>query len=259
MTIIKTALELYLWSVDILDYNTALKQKVERMICLIPPLQINQDGLIQEWGLQDYQEHEPGHRHVSHLFGLYPGNTISPTSSPELAKAAKRVLKRRAAHGGGHTGWSRAWLLNMHARLQDADGCGSHMEMLLKNSTLPNLLDNHPPFQIDGNFGGCAGIIECLVQSSEVTNSPAHGLSSIRIRLLPACPREWSEGELSGVCVRGGWIVSVHWEKGQVVDPVRICSTQGDATRAQVVYPDGESVYVEGFGEHNVRRGGGKG
>ncbi|KAI0128304.1 alpha-L-fucosidase [Xylariales sp. AK1849] len=254
MTIIETAFELYLWSIDILRIPSSLKEKVEAMMTIIPPLRINTEGLVQEWGMQDYKEHEPGHRHVSHLFGLYPGSSISMINSPELANAAKRVLERRASHGGGHTGWSRAWLLNMHARLQDAEGCGNHMELLLENSTLPNLLDNHPPFQIDGNFGGCTGIIECLLQSSERRQSQCRTQFSIVIRLLPACPKEWAKGQLSGVCVRGGWSVSFEWEAGRVVDRVRVCATQQTHTRAQVVFPDETTVLVQGFGEHEVSR-----
>ncbi|KAI1860123.1 hypothetical protein JX265_010047 [Neoarthrinium moseri] len=257
MTIIKSALELYVWSHRMLGCRGSLEKQAQDMMARMPPLQINKEGLIQEWGMKDYKEHEPGHRHISHLFGLYPGTMINPSESPQLAEAARRVLERRAAHGGGHTGWSRAWLLNMHARLGDAEGCGRHMELLLSSSTLPNLLDNHPPFQIDGNFGACVGVLECLVQSSEAGEISLHGVHGITIRLLPACPKEWSRGELSGVCVRGGWVVSFRWDQGRVLDPVHVHATQDDHIQAQLVYPDGELVQVEGFGEHELRRTGG--
>jgi hypothetical protein len=254
MTIIVSALRLYLWSVGTLGKADRLKSDVEVMLTRIAPLRINEDDLIQEWGTHDYKEHEPGHRHVSHLFGLYPGNTIDPIRSPELANAARRVLERRAAHGGGHTGWSRAWLLNMHARLQDAVGCGKHMEALLRNSTLPNLLDNHPPFQIDGNFGGCAGVVECIVQSFQDESTPREE-QEIEIRLLPACPVLWSKGEVSGICLRGGWETSFEWENGKIVGPVRVRSTQANCPRARLIFPDGQSVSVRGLGEHEVRCG----
>ncbi|ETS76654.1 hypothetical protein PFICI_12041 [Pestalotiopsis fici W106-1] len=255
MTIIKTALELYLWSIKVLELPNASKLKVEEIISRIPPLHINDAGLIQEWGVEDYPEHEPGHRHVSHLFGLYPGHVINPVRSPQLANAARRVLERRAAHGGGHTGWSRAWLLNMHARLWDAEGCGNHMELLLGNSTLPNLFDNHPPFQIDGNFGGCAGIVECIVQSFQALAVGNEGENEVEIRLLPSCPRSWSEGEVSDLCLRDGWSISFEWKRGKIIDPVLVRAKPGDSSRARIIFPNGTALVVEGPGEHRVRSG----
>lgn len=248
MTIVTAVFELYLWSVDILGEQPASAPKVKEMLARTPPLQINAHGLIQEWGTKDYEEHEPGHRHISHLFGLFPGDLIDPTKSPELAQAAQRVLQRRAAHGGGHTGWSRAWLLNMHARLRDADGCGSHIELLLSKSTLPNLLDNHPPFQIDGNFGGCAGIVECLVQSSSVGDL-------IVIHLLPACPVSWARGELNDICLRGGWRISFQWTEGKVVTPVRISARADRFVGARLVFPDEQMVMINEPGRHVVGYG----
>ncbi|KAK6207114.1 hypothetical protein LQW54_007431 [Pestalotiopsis sp. IQ-011] len=255
MTMIATALNLYLWSIDVLKQDCPLKLKVEEMLARIPPLQVNEHGLIQEWGIQDYKEFEPGHRHVSHLFGLYPGNMISPIRSPELADAARRVLERRGAHGGGHTGWSRAWLLNMHARLWDAEGCGNHMELLLSKSTLPNLLDSHPPFQIDGNFGGCAGILECIVQSFQASAGGIEaGHEEVEIRLLPSCPKSWSQGELSGVCLRDGWAISFQWREGKIIEPISLCADASGSPRARIVFPDGTVLLVEGPGEHRVQR-----
>ncbi|KAL0932288.1 alpha-l-fucosidase [Colletotrichum truncatum] len=240
MTIIQIAFERFLWSTDILNKAHPLRAKVKDALERLPGLATNPDGLIQEWGLKDYKEQEPGHRHVSHLFGLYPGESISPARSPELAVAAKKVLERRAAHGGGHTGWSRAWLLNLHARLLDAEGCGQHMDLLLKGSTLPNMLDNHPPFQIDGNFGGCAGILECLVQSSVIE------ANTVEIRLLPACPKDWSQGELSGVRTKGGWLVSLKWRDGVVLEPLVVESPDAKGAEAQIVFPDGARTIVRG-------------
>ncbi|KAF0323375.1 alpha-l-fucosidase [Colletotrichum asianum] len=233
MTIIHIAFEKFLWSTNILGGDNPLRAKVEEALERLPPLVINSDGLIQEWGLKDYKEQEPGHRHVSHLFGLYPGERISPARSPDLAAAAKNVLERRAAHGGGHTGWSRAWLLNLHARLLDAEGCGQHMDLLLKGSTLPNMLDSHPPFQIDGNFGGCAGILECLVQSSIIN------ANTVEIRLLPSCPKDWAQGQLTGVRTKGGWLVSFNWQDGVIEEPVVVKPTATTVSEAQLIFPGG--------------------
>ncbi|KAF7531572.1 hypothetical protein G7054_g8725 [Neopestalotiopsis clavispora] len=255
MTIIRTALELYLWSTTVLQQHAGLKPKVEEILARIPPLHINDAGLIQEWGTQDYKEYEPGHRHVSHLFGLYPGNIINPQRSPGLASAAQRVLERRAAHGGGHTGWSRAWLLNMHARLWDAEGCGNHMELLLSNSTLPNLFDSHPPFQIDGNFGGCAGVVECIVQSFQAPTAGIEDGHAVEIRLLPSCPRSWSEGEVSGICLRDDWSISFKWKEGKVVGPITLCAKPFGTPRANIIFPDGIGMTVEGPGEHSLAYG----
>lgn len=245
MAIVDMAFEYFLWTVEKLyDGSHPLADKVEEVT--LPPVQINEKGLIQEWGLKDYDELEPGHRHVSHLFGLYPGNTLR---TQEEIMAAKRVLERRAAHGGGHTGWSRAWLLNLHARLRDSDGAGNHMNLLLKDSTLDNMLDNHPPFQIDGNFGGCSGILECLARRWE----PA--LYAAGVTLLPACPKEWEHGKLTGLHVRDGWTISFQWEDGEVVDSVTAHNSAQDDSAMAVKYPDGKVAVVRGFGEHRIKHG----
>ncbi|KAL1849619.1 hypothetical protein Daus18300_013226 [Diaporthe australafricana] len=242
MAIVDMAFEDFLWTVEKLYGGShPLVDRVEEVT--LPPVQINEKGLIQEWGLKDYDELEPGHRHVSHLFGLYPGNTLR---THEETEAAKRVLERRAAHGGGHTGWSRAWLLNLHARLRDSDGAGKHMELLLGASTLPNMLDNHPPFQIDGNFGGCAGILECLARRWE----PA--LYGAGVTLLPACPKEWGNGELKGLHVRDGWTISFQWEDGKVIDPVTAHNSAHDGSSMAVKYPDAKIAVARGFGEHQI-------
>lgn len=245
MSIVDMAFEYFLWTVDKLYGGShPLAARVEA--ARLPPLQINERGLIQEWGLHDYDELEPGHRHVSHLLGLYPGNTIR---EPEEMEAAKKVLSRRAAHGGGHTGWSRAWLLNLHARLRDAEGCGQHIEFLLRDSTLPNMLDNHPPFQIDGNFGGCTGILECLARRWE----PA--LYEAGVTLLPACPKEWARGRVAGLHVRDGWTVTFEWDNGNIVYPVIVQSGPADAGNINslaVKLPDRRVVVVRGHGEHRL-------
>ncbi|KAG4431025.1 hypothetical protein IFR05_013483 [Cadophora sp. M221] len=204
----------------------------------LPPMSIGSFGQLQEWQ-KDYKEHEPGHRHTSHLWALHPGNAISLTKTPSLAAASAVVLRRRAEHGGGHTGWSRAWLINLHARLGDAEGCLGHIGRLLKDSTLPNMLDNHPPFQIDGNFGGCAGIIEMLIQSHD-------GF----IHLLPACPKEWRNGHLKGVKARGGFEIAFEWEDGAIKEPVAVKSLLGNDGILQL--PGGRRVGFKGSGVHYI-------
>ncbi|KAF3769501.1 family 95 glycoside hydrolase [Cryphonectria parasitica EP155] len=245
ISIVDMAFEYFLWTVaKLYGGEHPLAERVQE--ARLPPVQINEQGLIQEWGLKDHDEYEPGHRHVSHLFGLYPGNSIR---SPQELEGARKVLARRAAHGGGHTGWSRAWLLCMHARLRDAEGCGKHMDLLLRDSTLPNMLDNHPPFQIDGNLGGCAGILECLARRWEPS------LYETGVTLLPSRPKEWSRGRLTGLHVRDGWTISFEWSDGEIVDPVIVNNTTSNSDPSismAVKYPNGRVVSVQGSGEHRI-------
>ena len=192
----------------------AFATRLREAIAKLPPHQISEEGYLMEW-LEDYKEAEPQHRHVSHLYGLYPGNQISPAQTPELAEACKVTLNRR---GDEATGWSRAWKINFWARLGDGDRALKLFRSLLAPAayvdsaidyrngagTYPNLLCAHPPFQIDGNFGGAAGISEMLVQSNE-------GF----INILPALPKEWSEGRIKGLKVRGGATIDLEWSEGK--------------------------------------------
>ncbi|MBO5197807.1 MAG: glycoside hydrolase family 95 protein [Lachnospiraceae bacterium] len=178
--------------------------RYEKMRSELKPLRIGSDGRILEYG-EEFEEAEPGHRHVSHLFGLHPACTIKEGDA--LYDAAKKTLEYRLAHGGGHTGWSNAWIANMYARLKDGEKANGHILTMFRKSIYPNMLDAHPPFQIDGNFGICAAICEMLVQS--------HGGKTV---LLPAIPAAWKSGYVKGMKTREGKKISFRWEGNTVYD-----------------------------------------
>ncbi|WP_206610889.1 glycoside hydrolase family 95 protein [Mariniphaga sediminis] len=197
-----------------------LTKRIHEVLVKLPSIKIGADSTIQEW-YEDYEEIEPGHRHISHLYALYPSNQITK-ATPELFKAARTTIEKRLSGGGGQTGWSRAWIVNFYARLFDGNECNKHINGLLSGQVSSNLFDLHPPhvFQIDGNLGVTAGIAEMLLQSHE----------NKTIRLLPALPKDWKDGEIKGLCARGNFIIDIDWKDGKM-ETVWIYSPKGGKCR----------------------------
>ncbi|MDE6539711.1 MAG: glycoside hydrolase family 95 protein [Ruminococcus sp.] len=191
-------------SAEILGKDKTFAKKLTSLIKKLPPIEIGKYGQIKEWAV-DYDEVEVGHRHISQLFALYPANLISPHKTPKLADAGRATLIRRLIHGGGHTGWSCAWIANMWARLYDSRMVYENIKNLLAYSTSPNMINKSPDFRIDGNFGGASAIVESLMQCCEG-----------EINLLPALPDEWNTGHITGLRAKGGFGVDIEWENGRL-------------------------------------------
>lgn len=228
--IIKEVFNACLQTEKILGRNE-LTERINQAMEKLPEVKIGADGTVQEW-YEDYEEVNPEHRHISHLFGLYPAGQIT-LSTPALYNAARKTIEKRLASGGGQTGWSRAWIISFYARLFDGNVSNNHINALIRNLVSPNLFDLHPPhiFQIDGNLGATAGIAEMLIQSHEENT----------IRILPALPGAWRDGHVKGLKARGAYVVDVTWKNGEL-QSTRIISEHGG--QPKIVYKD-KSVQPE--------------
>ena len=240
--ILRDILIQFLESERILGKQSELGEQAVRILEKLPGFGVGRHGQLMEWR-EDYEEWEIGHRHFSHLYPIFPSNQINEYENEELLEAGKKALERRMQHGGGHTGWSCAWLINLYARFGDGDSAVRYIHDLLGKLTAPNLFDMHPPldripgipwvFQIDGNLGGACGIAQLLLQSH-----------LDEIRFLPALPSSWKEGRVTGLCAEGGFEVDICWQDGRLKEALLYAKKGGRA-----VVRCGEKLAVSAAGK----------
>jgi alpha-L-fucosidase 2 len=225
----------------LLEIDESERERWRSTLENLAPLQIGQHGQLQEY-IDDWNEPEPAHRHVSHLYGVFPGDMLLSGEQEPFRSAARVSLERRLAHGGGHTGWSRSWVAALWARFGDGDLAGLHLTELIRQFATNALLDLHPPriFQIDGNLGGTAAVAEMLLQSHR-------GI----IRLLPALPSDWNEGSVRALLARGQTSVSLAWSKGAPTW-AQIVSQSSSPIRLELTNPDKWRITVLGGAEDGL-------
>jgi len=235
VVLVRQTLECAARAAEILGVDAGKRTTWADMLRRLPPLKVGRHGQLQEWR-EDFEEVEPGHRHYSHLVGLYPGDQLDPEGTPQLWEAARVSIDRRLEAEGGHTGWSRAWTACFFARLGEAGPAWEHLCHLVTDFATDSLLDLHPPriFQIEGNFGGAAVVLEMLLQSY-------HG----ELHLLPALPAAWPTGQVRGLRARGGYEVDVDWRESRLTRAAIRSSQEGTCT------------ILHGAGQYAVRDGGG--
>lgn len=240
--ILRDLMEGYLKASEELGRQGEEVEKTREIIKRLPPLRIGKHGQIMEWR-EDYEEMEPGHRHISQLYALHPSHQITVDRTPRLAEAARSTLERRLSYGGGHTGWSCAWIVNFYARLGDGEKAYENLKKLWSNSTFPNLMDTHPRgdgyvFQIDGNLGATAAIAEMLVQSDEE-----------RVILLPALPLKWRSGSVKGLTLPDRTALDLEWMEGELTS----CTIHVEQDRELTVsYRGEEKTYCLKPGENVI-------